>query len=208
MATVKLTKNEQKKQKDQLKQFQRYLPTLQLKKQQLQMVIRKIEAEVKELEKRQAQFIESLQPWVAVFHENTTFTEGHALSDLVKVDKVEREKGNIAGVPIPVFKTLTFHPIRYDFREYPLWVDTGVSVLMEVARLDANIAVLQQQIRLLGRELRVTSQRVNLFEKVKIPETKENIRKIQIYLGDQQTSAVVRGKISKRKLLKNAQESA
>jgi len=179
-----------------------------LKKQQLQMVIRKIEAEVKELETRQAQFIESLQPWVAVFHENTTFSEGHGLSDLVKVDKVEREKGNIAGVPIPVFKTLTFQPIRYDFRQYPLWVDTGVSVLMEVARLDANIAVLQQQIRLLGRELRVTSQRVNLFEKVKIPETKENIRKIQIYLGDQQTSAVVRGKISKRKLLKNAQESA
>ncbi len=208
MAGVKLTKNEQKKQKDQLKQFQRYLPTLQLKKQQLQMVIRRIEAEVKDLEDRQRQFIESLQPWVAVFNENTTFSEHHTLSDLVKVDTVEREKGNIAGVPIPVFKNLTFHPIRYDFREYPLWVDAGVSVLMEVARLDANIAVLQQQIRLLGRELRVTSQRVNLFEKVKIPETKENIRKIQIYLGDQQTSAVVRGKISKRKLLKNAQESA
>ena len=46
MAAVKLTKNEQKKQKDQLKQFQRYLPTLQLKKQQLQMVIRQIEQEV------------------------------------------------------------------------------------------------------------------------------------------------------------------
>ena len=36
---IKLTKNELKKQKDNLKQFQRYLPTLQLKKQQLQSVI-------------------------------------------------------------------------------------------------------------------------------------------------------------------------
>ena len=37
--SIKLTKNELKKQKDNLKQFQRYLPTLQLKKQQLQSVI-------------------------------------------------------------------------------------------------------------------------------------------------------------------------
>ena len=36
---IKLTKNEQKVQKDLLKQYQRYLPTLQLKKQQLQQVI-------------------------------------------------------------------------------------------------------------------------------------------------------------------------
>ncbi len=208
MAGVKLTKNEQKKQKDQLKQFQRYLPTLQLKKQQLQMVIRRIEVEVKELEEKQRHFVESLQPWVAVFHENLSFDKGKSLEELVKVDRVERERGNIAGVAIPVFRNLTFLPIRYDFRDYPLWVDTGITVLMEVARLDAMIATLEKQIELLARELRVTSQRVNLFEKVKIPETKENIRKIQIYLGDQQTSAVVRGKISKRKLLKNAQETA
>ncbi len=64
-----------------------------------------------------------------------------------------------------------------------------------------KIATLEKQVELLGRELRVTSQRVNLFEKVKIPDTKNNIRKIQIYLGDQQTAAVVRGKISKRKLV-------
>ena len=48
--------------------------------------------------------------------------------------------------------------------------------------------------------MRSTAQRVNLFEKVKIPEARENIRVIGIYLGDQQTSAVVRGKIAKKKL--------
>ena len=59
---------------------------------------------------------------------------------------------------------------------------------------------MQKQVTLLENELRSTSQRVNLFEKVKIPEAKENIRKIGIYLQDQQTSAVVRGKIAKKKL--------
>ena len=49
MAKIKFTKNELKKQKDALKRFLRYLPTLMLKKQQLQMEIRKIEAQLAEL---------------------------------------------------------------------------------------------------------------------------------------------------------------
>jgi V/A-type H+-transporting ATPase subunit D len=60
--------------------------------------------------------------------------------------------------------------------------------------------VLTSQHSRLRDELRTTSQRVNLFEKVKIPETGENIRTIQIYLGDEQTAAVVRGKIAKARL--------
>jgi len=56
----------------------------------------------------------------------------------------------------------------------------------------------------LAHELRVTTQRVNLFEKVKIPEALGSIKRIGIYLGDQQTAQVVRGKISKRKLMRAA----
>lgn len=55
---------------------------------------------------------------------------------------------------------------------------------------------------MLLREFRITSQRVNLFEKVMIPTAKANIKKINIYLGDQQTAAVVRGKIAKSSLIK------
>ena len=66
--------------------------------------------------------------------------------------------------------------------------------------LDLEAEVLEEQVRLLTKELRTTSQRVNLFEKVKIPETKANIKKIGIFLGDEQVAAVVRSKISKKKL--------
>jgi len=59
------------------------------------------------------------------------------------------------------------------------------------------VRILERQQRLFSEELRITTQRVNLFEKVKIPETRENIRSIRIYLGDEQTAAVVRGKIAK-----------
>ena len=107
---------------------------------------------------------------------------------------------NIAGVTVPVFEELTFEDIVYDVADYPLWVDTAVVKLREIARLDALTKTLRRQVELLEKELRSTAQRVNLFEKVKIPETRENIRVIGIYLGDQQTSAVVRGKIAKKKL--------
>ncbi len=196
---VKLTKNEQKKQKDQLKQFTRYLPTLQLKKQQLQMVIRGIEAEVAKLKVDQQKLIDGMQDWICVYAENKVFAEDKKLSNLVKIDRVVRVKSNIAGVTIPEFKELTFQEIEYDLNEYPLWVDDGIETLREYARLDALISTLDVQMDLLGKELRTTSQRVNLFEKVKIPEAKINIKRISIYLGDQQASAVVRGKIAKSK---------
>jgi V/A-type H+-transporting ATPase subunit D len=199
---VKLTKNEQKLQKDHLKQYQRYLPTLQLKKQQLQMVIRQIEAQVVSLRAQQKKVVDGMQDWIAVYNENSVFAPELRLENLVKIDRVVKAKGNIAGVTIPVFKELAFKPIEYDLDDYPLWVDKALESLRDCARYDALVSTLEQQIKLLGRELRTTSQRVNLFEKVKIPECKENIRKIGIYLGDQQTAAVVRGKIAKKKLVK------
>lgn len=200
MASVKLTKNELKKQKDNLKQFERYLPTLQLKKQQLQMVIMKA---VLELEKKEAEYssmINGLDDWVAVFAENKVFSDDLKIEKLVKPDTVICSDNNIAGVIVPVFEELTFKDISYDVADYPLWVDEAIIRMREISRLNVLLQTLKKQCELLNRELRLTSQRVNLFEKVKIPEAKENIRVIEIYLGDQQTSAVVRGKIAKQKM--------
>lgn len=199
MASVKLTKNELKKQKDNVKQFERYLPTLQLKKQQLQMVIMQIDSELAQNEAAYAQLINGLDDWVAVFSENTQFAEQHKLETLVKPDRVICTHENIAGIVVPVFRELTFHDVEYNVADYPLWVDEALLRMREIARLNVLIQTLKKQSELLNRELRLTSQRVNLFEKVKIPEAKENIRVIEIYLGDQQTSAVVRGKIAKQK---------
>lgn len=199
MGAVKLTKNDLKKQKDQLRQFQRYLPTLQLKKQQLQTVIMRSVSQLEEIETQFFAMVDGLDNWVAVFAENTLFEEENKIERLIVPEKIVCIRENIAGVSVPVFKELTFRDIVYDVGDYPLWADEAVVRLREISRCDALIKTLRNQIELLNRELRLTSQRVNLFEKVKIPQAKENIRKIEIYLGDQQTSAVVRGKIAKKK---------
>ena len=202
---IKLTKNEQKVQKDLLKQYQRYLPTQQLKKQQLQQVIMTTRAELAQKEAERVQMIGNLDDWVAVFAENAIFDEDKSIDTLVQPETVICRDENIAGVTVPKFEELKFKDVEYDVDDYPLWVDTALVKLREIARLDALVSTLRKQEALLEKELRSTSQRVNLFEKVKIPEAKENIRVIGVYLGDQQTAAVVRGKISKKKLVEAAQ---
>lgn len=197
---VKLTKNELKVQKDRLKQFQRYLPTLQLKKQQLQAVVMQVTAQLEQVARQRQAAVAGLDDWVAVFAENDSFPAEKRLDALIRPRHVVCGEQNIAGVTVPVFQELSFEDIRYDVADYPLWVDTAAVRLREIARLDALEKTLRRQVELLERELRATAQRVNLFEKVKIPEAKENIRVIGVYLGDQQTSAVVRGKIAKKKL--------
>ena len=197
---VKLTKNELKVQKDRLKQFQRYLPTLQLKKQQLQSVVMQVTAQLEQVARERQAAVAGLDDWVAVFAENDSFPAEKRLETLIRPRHVVCGEQNIAGVVVPVFQELSFEDIQYDVADYPLWVDTAAVRLREIARLDALEKTLRRQVELLERELRATAQRVNLFEKVKIPEAKENIRVIGIYLGDQQTSAVVRGKIAKKKL--------
>ena len=200
MAKIKLTKNELKVQKDALKMYRRYLPTLTLKKQQLQSEIRTIEAKAKAVRKERENLEFGFREWIAVFSEIDAFPKG-----IITVSNIRKGKGNIAGVDIPTFEGADFKRGDYDLYETPLWVDISANHMEKAMSLDLEAEVLDEQVRLLEIELLSTSQRVNLFEKVKIPETEENIKKISIYMADQQVSAVVRSKISKRKIaLRNA----
>lgn len=195
MANVKLTKNELKKQKDALKMYVRYLPTLILKKQQLQMEIRKVEDREAEVRNEKEALELDFRRWISVFGEDVGLDE-----TVLVLEEVKTSVGNIAGVSIPVFEGARFAPVSYDLWVKPLWVDKAVKELQRVMLLDLELRVLEEQRRLLAIELRTTTQRVNLFEKVMIPDTLKNIKNISIYLGDQQTAAVVRGKIAKRGL--------
>jgi len=179
--------------------FQRYLPTLMLKKQQLQGEIRLTELRLKELQNQKELLNESFKIWIGVFGEVNFFTP-----DLVKITSLRTGQGNIAGVPIPVFEGADFLTAPYDLVRMPLWIDAAVENMKKVLLLDLEAEIVEEQRKRLAHELRITTQRVNLFEKIKIPETRDNIKKIQVYLGDQQTAAVVRGKIAKSGLEKAA----
>ncbi len=202
MAKVKLTKNELKKQRESLKRFMRYLPTLELKKQQLVAEIKKIEETVNKLEEDITRIEQDLEAWVAVFAEETD------LETFIKIKVINTDEGNIAGIDIPIFQSIEFEEKEYDLMTTPLWVDSAVVVLKKIIELKVRIRVAREQQKILREELRVTVQRINLFDKVMIPQAKENIRVIRIFLGDLQTAEVVRGKIAKTKIARKKEAIA
>jgi len=199
MAKIKLTKNELKKKKDALKMYQRYLPTLQLKKQQLQVEVRSVQTRLEQLEARKTTLEKEYDVWIAVFSEQRVARTPEG-QPLLKISSLKTDTGNIAGVAIPIFQDVDFERLPYDLYITPPWVDSALTLMEQILRTQMELEVVSKQRDLLAHELRITTQRVNLFEKVKIPETMADIRKIRIYLGDQQTAQVVRGKIAKRKV--------
>ncbi len=195
MAKIKLTKTELKAQTDALKRFQRFLPMLQLKKQQLQGEIAGISAKADEVAARERAEREALQSWVGLLATDEALVAG-----LVTVKSVKTGSANIAGVAIPTFEAIETEVKEIDAWQTPAWVDDAVAAATRVMSLQCERAVYDEQRRLVQQELQTTSQRVNLFEKVKIPECREAIRVIKIALGDEQTAAVTRGKIAKSRV--------
>jgi len=194
MSKIKLTKNELKKQKDDLKRFTRYLPTLLLKKQQLQLEIVAIYRAMDELKKKISLLQESVHEWVGVFSERID------IGNIISINEVHTSMGNVAGIDIPIFERIDFSENAYDFIKMPLWVDYGIEAIKKMSELKIMYTIRVKQLDVVKNELRITTQRVNLFEKIKIPEAEENIKKISIFLGDLQTAAVVTGKIAKKQI--------
>ena len=187
-----MTKTELKAQSDALKRFLRFLPMLQLKKQQLQAEIAGIMAKAESVSAEERSLRRSIDSWVGLFASGEEIVAG-----LVSVKAVRTSQANIAGVAIPVFDGIDADVRPIDLWETPAWIDDAVDAVTRVLALQAERVVLEEQKRLVSEELRTTSQRVNLFEKVKIPECRENIRVIKIAIGDEQTAAVTRGKMAK-----------
>ncbi|MCE5297737.1 MAG: V-type ATP synthase subunit D [Methanoregulaceae archaeon] len=191
---IKLTQGELKKQRDALRQYERYLPTLQLKKQQIQLEILHQQSALRERERVLSEKKRSAKDWSGLL------SEAPGIKKWLKPQNVITGKKNIAGVDIPVFEHLVFETPEYDLFLTPLWLDSGLSALRDMVSLLEEIHVIEKGISVLNHELRITTQRVNLFEKVKIPGAKEAIRLIKIYIGDQMTNAVGRSKIAKNKI--------
>jgi V/A-type H+-transporting ATPase subunit D len=202
MAKVRLTKNELKKQKDNLKRFTRYLPTLELKKKQLLMEIRRIQNEIEQLREENRRVEREISRWVDVFAEEVD------LSPYIRIKEILTGEGNIAGIEIPIFEEVIFEESLPDVFSTPLWVDRGIEILKEQIRRQAQWQIAEKQEEIVRNELRTTIQRIKLFEEVKIPEARNAIRTIQIFMGDQMTAEVVRGKIAKAKIQRKKEMAA
>ena len=194
---IKYTRPELKRQRDLLARFERYLPTLKLKQQQLQATVRELTRELREANAAAQQAQDAFDAYRRVLADRAGLdVQGAAAPQEVKTASI-----NVAGVRVPVFEACVFATPTYSLFATPAWVDQALSDLRECNRLRARADVLRQQYDRLRQELTKIMQRVNLFEKVMIPRAKEAIRVIRIKLGDEQTAAVGRAKIAKSKLV-------
>jgi V/A-type H+-transporting ATPase subunit D len=104
---------------------------------------------------------------------------------------------NVAGLKVPEFQEVVFDAPPYSLFATPYSFDEVVIQTREAISLRERIKILKEQERILSEGFRKTSQRINLYEQRLIPEGREAIRKITVYLQDQQAAAVGVAKVAK-----------
>jgi len=197
MSEIKYTKTELRAQQIRLTQLEKYLPTLQLKKAMLQLEINQVLGEVEKLEIEKKTFENKMHSYEQLLSDADAENLFHSL----EVVSVNKRFENIAGVEIPIFEGIVFNEASYFLFDTPYWLESGIRGGQNLIEAREKISILHERKRLLEKELREVSIRVNLFEKIMIPRTKANIKKVKIFLGDMQLAAVAQTKVAKRKIL-------
>ena len=192
MTRLSLNKSTLSNQVKQLKAYQSFLPSLDLKRRQLLAEQNKANEELAEIRQR----LHTLEPLIAQ-QIPMLANEQLDLTGLVQVKQVDLVEENVMGTHLPKLNRLDVSVQNYSFLAKPIWVDSLVELLKEALEIRIRIQVAERRVELLNQAARTVTQRVNLFDKVLIPQTRENIKKIQIYLADAERAGVVQAKLSK-----------
>ena len=191
---VALSKSSLQHQRERLRLFQRFLPSLDLKRQQLTLEYKKAAAVLADAESAAAQAGRSLTAVLPLLGTSET-----KLSGLVRVKQVEVGEENLLGIRLPTLSNVEFEVAEYSLLATPAWLDDAVTCLKEAATQRLRVGVYRQRVARMQSAVRRITQRVNLFEKVLIPQAKRDIARIRIFLSDLERSAVVTSKIAKGK---------
>jgi len=201
---IKFTRTELKSQRDKLARIVRYLPTLKLKQQQVQASI----VQTRQMFDKTQEAVNATEKNISAYEGLHNDVAGVNFTKLATPDSIDTTTYSIAGVHVPKFKTIIFPKADFSLFATASWVDKALADLKTLNLQTAELDILQECLDLLQAELKKVMQRVNLFEKVMIPNTLDNIRRIRIALGDQMTAGVARAKIAKAKLEQKSRQSS
>lgn len=203
MAKVKFTKLELIEKRKKLERFQKYLPTLKMKQSLLQFEVLQENARIsqyreeyeKEKKKQLAQAKLLTDPFIQDLKEN------------IRVENIQVDMHNIAGIDVPEFRDIVFHNAPTLSMYQPIWLEDMTFILREQKKMYQKVKVAEKKRDILAQELRKITIRVNLFEKRLLPELQEDILKIRIFLGDQDLQAIASAKVAKMKFIQKKQEA-
>ena len=196
MAKLALNKSALARERERLKLYARLLPSLEMKRQQLMMEFARSRVELRKQQHDLDEFRKGIAEQVPMMADREI-----DLSGLVRLDSVELGLENVVGVKLPVLKNVHTTVAEYSLLGKPHWVDVVIDRLHQTIDRRLRVQVAEERVRRMIHAVRRITQRVNLFEKIMIPTAKKNIKRIQIFLGDAERSAVVRAKIAKKKRL-------
>jgi len=194
IVALALNKTALKQQRDHLAMYKRFLPSLDLKRQQLMAGYQRAKSVLAATQREIEELVASQGGLFALLGASE-----QDFSSLLQIESADIDEENLLGVRLPVLGEVRFHVTEYSMLAKPFWVDFLVELLQAMARLNLRRSVEHRRVRQLNDAVRRITQRVNLFEKVLIPQAKKDIKRIRIYLADGERAAVVRSKIAKAK---------
>jgi len=191
---IALSKSSLQQQRDKLRLFQRFLPSLELKRQQLTAEYKQAVEALAEAERGVDQASRSLTALLPLLGSTPM-----PLSGLVKIRSVELAEESVLGLRLPTLRHVEFEEAQYSLLATPFWFDDLVTCVKDVATYRLRLDVFRERVNRMKGAVRRVSQRVNLFEKVLIPNAQRDIARIQIFLSDVERAVVVTSKIAKAK---------
>lgn len=197
MARLQLSKSSLSNESRNLKTYKQFLPSLDLKRQELMVQRAKAEKALQKTKFDLEKITNTMAEEIPMLS-----NENVDLTDLVTLKKVVLDTENIMGVHLPLLNSVAVEVRKYSFLAKPQWVEGVVIKLKELLRMRIQIQVETERLKLLHAAVRTITQRVNLFDKVLIPRAQQNIKRIKIYLSDAERAAVVNAKLAKNKRLK------
>ncbi len=194
MSQLALNKTSLTRETRQLSTYERFLPSLDLKRRQLMAERNIARREMLAIEKERSDLESHAGERLPMAAD-----ERIDLRNIVEVRRVKTGEENVVGLRLPVLRDVEIAVAPYSLLARPHWVDVLVDEIQALIRLDIRRQVQQRRLDILEQAVKKITQRVNLFDKVLIPRTRENIRRIRIALSDTERAAVVNAKIAKRK---------
>lgn len=194
MAKLALNKTTLNREGRRLKAFRQFVPALDLKRKQL---LAERQETSRRLRENQSQ-LEALHLKVAAQLPMLAASD-IKVDNLLQVKKVDIRYINLVGLELPELSAFEIDVQQYSRLLLPHWVDPLIQLQKQTLQIEVEIEVFKQRLTLLEEGLQKTTQRLNLFDKVLIPEAQANIRKIRIALSDAERAGVVRAKIAKNK---------
>lgn len=175
----------------QLKIRQNALPTIKSKESALRLTVKKQKETLRDLTESYQEKMDSLMGLMRLWSE---FPE-----EIFSLKEVILNVVKIAGVKTPELKQIDYEVANFSRFSSPIWLNGGIVILKQITEIICQMEIAEKKLAILEYARKKTTQKVNLYEKVQIPEFSEAIRKIKRYLEDVDNLEKASQKITKQR---------